>query len=391
MSEPRTADVLVVGCGTMGSLALWRLAKRGARVVGIEQFKPGHSLGSGHGESRIIRTTQYEGGGYVPLVREAFGLWRELEEATGASLLTITGGLMIGRPETGVVRGVLRSAQEAGITHETLTPIQVRDRFPQFRLDADEIAVFDESAGVLDPEKAITTAAAEAVRLGAEIVTDTRVSSIEPGSGEVVVRTADREFRGRHAVVCGGAWNPVLLPSVGGQIVVQRKVLTWFRPDQPSLFTPDRFPVFIWERDRVEWYGLPAPDGRTVKIVMHSGNNPVDADTVDRQIHPSDLGPIGEIVERTMVGVSSEVVRSEVCMYSMTRDEHFMVGTPMAMEGVTFLGGFSGHGFKFASVIGDIAADLALTGRTERLIEGFDPNRFDRPGEGGDRQAEDGD
>lgn len=376
MSRPQVADVLVVGCGTMGALALWRLAKRGAEVVGLEQFKPGHNLGSGHGESRIIRTTLYEGGNYVPLVREAFDLWRELERETGTPILTITGGLMIGRPATGVVRGVLRSAEAAGVTHQTLTAEEIKPRFPQFRLAADEVAVVDETAGVLDPELAIKTAASRAVQLGARIHTGLRVSSIEPAANGVVVRAGEREFQGRHAIVCGGAWNPKLLPSLAGKIVIQRKVLTWFHPHDPALFIPGRLPVFIWERDGVEWYGLPAAGGQTVKIVMHSGNDPVDADTVDRNIHPSDLHLISAIVEGTMQGVDGAVVRSEVCMYSMTPDEHFMVGSPAGAPNVTFLGGFSGHGFKFASVIGDIAADLAQTGRTAHAIESFDPNRF---------------
>lgn len=370
------ADVLVVGCGTMGTLALWRLARRGAEVIGLEQFEPGHNLGSGHGESRIIRTTQYEGGDYVALAREAFSLWRQLERETGTPLLTVTGGLMIGRPGTGVVRGVLRSAETAGVTHQILTAQEIQRRFPQFQLEAEEVVVFDKTAGVLDPELAIRTAAGRAVQLGARVHTGLRVSSVQSGADGVRVRAGDMEFWGRHAIVCAGAWNPKLLPSVAGMIVVQRKVLTWFRPDDPTLFTPTRLPVFIWERGGVEWYGLPAPGGHTVKIVMHSGSDPVDADTVDRKIRPSDLHLIGEIVRKTMHGVGAEVVRSEVCMYSMSPDQHFMVGRPAGLANVTFLGGFSGHGFKFASVIGDIAADLALMGKTQHSIQGFDPNRF---------------
>lgn len=371
-------DVLVVGCGTMGTQALWRLASRGARVLGIEQFAPGHDRGSGHGESRIIRTAYYEGPQYVPLVTEAFGLWRRLEQETGARLLTMTGGLMIGRPDSGLVQGVLRSAREHGLAHEVLDARAVRRRYPQFRLDDDEMAVFEEAAGVLRPELAITTAARRAQELGAGLRTGTRVETITVDeSGRVSVRAGGATFRARHLVVSGGAWNPGLLPPLGASITVERKVLTWFRPDDPALFVPDRFPIFIWEREGTQWYGIPSMDGQTVKLVVHRGGIRSDPDHLDREVHAEDLEPITHLVSRRIEGVAPVVVRSGVCMYSLSPDEHFMIGSPAGMPEITFLGGFSGHGFKFAPVIGDIAADLALERATARPIAAFDPNRFE--------------
>ena len=362
-------------------MALWRLAARGATPLGIEQFAPGHDRGAGHGESRIIRTAYAEGPEYVPLVREAFGLWRRLEEETGTELLTMTGGLMIGRPDTDLVRGALESARVHGLAHEVLDAPAMAARYPQFRLRDDEVALLEADAGFLRPELAIVTAVRRATELGARIVTATRASSISGGDGRhVTVRAARQSYEGRHAIVCGGAWNPSLLPGPASRIVVERKVMTWFEADDAGLFALGRFPIFMWNREGIEWYGFPSLDGATVKISVHLDGTErgagIDPDHLDREASTEDLELVTRVVGAAFPHLRPAVVRSRVCMYALTPDLHFMIGRPAAMPAVTFLGGFSGHGFKFAPVIGDIAADLALEGATARPIDKFDPDRF---------------
>lgn len=362
-------------------MALWRLAARGAPALGIEQFAPGHDRGAGHGESRIIRTAYAEGPEYVPLVQEAFGLWHRLEEETGTLLLTMTGGLMIGRPDTHLVRGALETARLHGLTHEVLDARAMAARYPQFRLHDDEVALFEANAGFLRPELAIVTAARRACELGARIVTGTRVDSISSeGGGAVTVRAGEQAFEGRHAVVSGGAWNPMLLPDPASSIVVERRLITWFEPDDVGLFAPGRLPIFMWRREGIEWYGVPSIDGATVKVSVHlDGKEPgagIDPDQLDREVRDRDVELVTRIVEGAIPDLRPAVARSQVCMYALTPDRHFMVGRPAGMPGVTFLGGFSGHGFKFAPIIGDIGADLALEGGTARSIASFDPNRF---------------
>lgn len=363
----------------MGSMAAWRLARRGAKVVALEQFEPGHDRGSGHGESRIIRTAYFEGPDYVPLVREAFTLWRQLEAETGESLLTMTGGLMIGREDTALVRGVLRSVREHGLAHRILGANEVRQAYPQLGVRDDEIAVFEEAAGLLRPELAIRTAARRATELGAQILTGSPVEALDARGGLLRLRAGGGRLESRRGVVCAGAWSPTLLPGLRLPIRVQRKVLTWFEAEDPPLFATGRFPIFIWERQGLQWYGVPSLDSRTVKVSLHGGGQDAEPDTLDRAPRADDFEPISSVVAETIRGLRPEVARAEVCMYSLTPDEHFIVDRMPDAAGVVLLAGFSGHGFKFAPVLGEVAADLCLTGATERGIEGFRLDRLRLP------------
>lgn len=374
-----TTDVIVVGSGTMGSMALWRLARRGAAAVGLEQFAPGHDRGSGHGESRMTRTAYFEGPEYVPLVQAALPLWRELEAEAGAELLTMTGGLMIGRPDGELVAGALRSARAHGLACELLDPAGAAERFPQHRLAPDEVALWEEGAGVLRPERAIRAAAGRAAALGAELVTGVRVTAIEADGDGVAVRAGDAVYRARRAIVCAGAWVGRLLPAAGLPVAVERQVMTWFPAADPASFAPERFPVFVHERAGRAGYGLPTLDGATVKVAIHHGGAPADPDAVDRTVTDADVAPAAAFVAETLPGLTPVPARAEVCLYTNTPDLHFVVG-PAGPSGVTVVSACSGHGFKFAPVIGEIAADLALDGRTAHDIAGFSPARFSPTG-----------
>lgn len=378
MDESFDADVLVVGLGAMGSMALWRLAQRGASVVGFDRFEPPHALGSSHGESRIIRTAYYEGPGYVPLVREAFDLWRELEADSGVTILTMTGALMIGSPSSDVVAGALASAKEHRLEHEVLDGTQVGRRFARHRLVDDEVAVYEESAGFVRPEAGIGAALGRARALGARILTGHAVERVEPIAGGVQVRAAGRTWRGRHAVVCAGAWNGAgLVDGLAVKLEVTRQCMVWFRPRTPALHASDRAPVFVHDiggSPAQFGYGFPSVDGETVKVGVAARTAPQDPEAIDRAIHPADLDAAADYVRSALPDLDPAPVRAVVCLQENSPDRHFVIGA--VAPGVTVLAGFSGHGFKFAPVIGDIAADLALQGTTTRSIAPFSPQRF---------------
>ncbi len=366
-------DAAVVGLGAMGSMAAWRLASRGARVVGFDRYDPPHAFGSSHGESRIIRSAYHEGPGYVPLVRESFELWRELEQQTGTSILTMTGALMIGPADSEVVSGSLLSAREWDLEHEMLRPADVQRRFPRYRLGDDEIAVYDVAAGFVRPEKGVAAALACAQVLGAEIHTGVAVESTEPG----MVRAGGKTWRARHVIVCAGAWNSTgLLPQLDMDLEVTRQCMVWFRPRTPELHTPDAAPVFVHgnKDTAMHAYGFPSVDGETVKIGVSGDDSPQNPDEIDRVVHPADVEPAVRYVQSFLPDLDPEPVRSVICLQENSPDRHFVIGT--LEPGLSVLAGFSGHGFKFAPVIGDIGADLVLNKGTSRPIEQFDPHRF---------------
>ncbi len=366
-------DVAIVGLGAMGSMAAWRLASRGARVIGFDRYDPPHAMGSSHGQSRIIRSAYYEGQGYVPLVREAFGLWRTLEAESGESILTMTGALMIGPPESELVEGSLLSARKWGLSHAELSPADVHKRYPRYRLRDDEIAVYDAVAGFVRPELAVAAALKLARALGAEIHTGEAVDRVERGA----VRAGSKTWYSEHVIVCAGAWNATgLLPQLDLHLEVTRQCMVWFRPLTPSLHTPEAAPVFVHGTtgDAIHAYGFPSVDGETVKIGVSSESAPLHPDRIDRAVRPKDLAEAARYVKMALPDLDPTPVKSVVCLQENSPDRHFVVG-PL-QPGITVLAGFSGHGFKFAPVIGDIAADLALEGHTARPIEQFEPHRF---------------
>lgn len=372
------ADVAVVGLGSMGSLALWQLARRGVRAIGFEQFEPGHDRGSGHGESRIIRSCYAEGPQYVPLLQAAFPIWRQLEEETGADLLTENGALFLGRLDSGFVEGALATAQHHGLPYDVLQPETVHLRYPPHRLEAGEIGFLDKKAGFLRPERAVSTAAARAAQLGAEIVTSARVESIEERAGAVEIRTGGRTYRAGQAIAAVGAWIDKLLPGLRLPVWVERQVMVWYPARRPEEFSPERFPIFIRDRGAPDltWYGFPTLDGATVKVAIHHDGLRADPDRLDREIHDSDYAAVTALVLKAIPGLEPAPVRGKVCMYTNTPDGHFVIGRPPGIERVIMLGPMAGHGFKFAAAVGSIGADLATEGSTLLPIDAFAPARF---------------
>lgn len=374
----RHYNAIVVGLGAMGSATLYHLAQRGWRVLGLEQFAPGHMRGSSHGDSRIIRETYFEHPLYVPLVQRAHELWRELEERSGSSLMTITGGIMIGPPDGSVVPGTLRSAAEHDLPHEILTPVEVRERFPAFRLAEGLVAVFDPRAGFLDPEacnRAHITVARDA---GAEArFNEPALDWIPDGSG-VRVTTASDTYTADHLVLTAGAWNGELLPDLVLPLTIERQAVFWLEPEvDASDYDPARFPIYAYEyRAGSICYGFPRLPRGVKASVMHDGETVLYPDEVDRTVAESEVNPLLAALRPILPTLSEAPVReSDVCLFTNTPDHDFIIDFHPFCPQVLISSPCSGHGFKFSSAIGEIQAELLAKGKSNFDLSPF---RIDR-------------
>lgn len=366
----------------MGALAAYQLATRGAKVLGLDRYGMAHDRGSSHGASRIIRQAYYEHPSYVPLLCRAYELWRQLERDSGDnSLLQITGGMYLGVPDSDTVGGSLRSATEYNLPHEFLDAKEITRRVPVFQPQAEEVAVSELNAGFVRPERALEACLRQAARHGAKLNFHEPVSSWEAtAQGGVRVTTGAGVYEAAKLILAPGAWAPEMFHDLELPLVVRRHVMAWFNPvGGIDLFLPDRFPVYLWQsRPDCIFYGFPAIDGPGggVKIAMHTGGDLCTPQSIDRAIHPQDEQELREQISSRLPSLNGPLLAAATCMYTMTPDEHFIVGFHPCYPQVAIAGGFSGHGFKFASVIGEILADLALAGETRHPIEFLSPQRF---------------
>ncbi|HEX4665054.1 MAG TPA: N-methyl-L-tryptophan oxidase [Chthoniobacterales bacterium] len=371
-------DVAVVGLGGMGSAILANCAGRGASAIGLEQFERGHELGSSSGKSRMIRKAYFEDPAYVPLVLRAYDLWRELERTTGQELLRITGLLMVGDEAAEVITGAKRAAREHQLPLETLTASEIRARYPMLRVQDNEVGIFENDGGVLDPEKSVQAQLQTASAAGAEARFGVAMKSWEPADDGFVVSLADgTTVESRALVFSVGSWFQAILQKLGVAIQVQRNVQTWFTPASDA-YAAARFPPFLLDRA-----GLPAPlygfpdFGDGVKAAFHSHGDFSAADQVVREVDEKrDIAPIVRAMEAWMPGATATFRAAKPCPYSLTPDGHFVVDRHPDHPRLVLCGGFSGHGFKFAPVIGEISADLALENESRHDIEFLSLRRF---------------
>lgn len=370
-------DVIVVGLGGMGSAAAYRLAERGQRVLGIDRFAPVHNLGSSHGGSRITRQAYFEDPAYVPLLLRAEQLWREVEERSGRSVVHYTGGLMIGRADSRTVAGSLASARQWGLPHEMLDAAALRSRFPTLRPADDEVALYEEKAGYVVPEASVAAHLWLAERAGARLRHEEPVTRWEEVAGGVRVFTGDGVYTASRLVICPGAWAPELLAGLGVPFTVERQVQYWFAPRGP-LEPFVRHPIFVWEADGGrQFYGFPAPDASVgVKVAFFRGGESCTPSTIDRVVHRDEVDAMASFVAPRIPDFAGTFLRAATCMYTNTPDEHFVIARHPGCERVVVACGFSGHGFKFVSVVGEILADLAIDGGTRHPIGLFAPERF---------------
>ena len=372
-------DVIVAGVGGMGSAAVAELAARGARVLGLERSSIPHDTGSSHGVNRIIRLAYAEDPRYVPLLRRAYQRWHELEERLGETILVTTGGLDIGAPDSETVVGALASAREHGLEHELLEADQIHARFPGLELPAELVGLYQPDGGFVLSERAIAGQAALALQAGAEIHGHEAVMSWEARDGGVVVRTAVAQYRARRLVISAGAWVGKLVRSLAPVAVPERRVLLWAGTDRPERFTPQALPIFIMDVEEGLFYGFPEYGIPGLKIgEMRQDRRPVDPDDWDRsRIEPGDEALLRSALSRYLPEANGPALSLKTCMFTMTPDEHFIIDSLPDTPEVVVVSPCSGHGFKFSTVVGEIAADLALEGGTGHDIEMFRIDRFE--------------
>jgi sarcosine oxidase len=355
-------DVIVVGLGAMGSAAVHHLTRRGLRVLGIEAFTPGHPNGSYHGESRVIRLAYWEHPDYVPLLKRAYQLWDELADESGARLLERTGGLFIGEVDGEMIQGTLASVREHSLAYEVLDADTIRRTYPALHARERDVAIFEEPAGFLYSERCVQAHVDAAVRDGAEVrygapVDEWRVS--EDGSVEVV--TQDRRYAADRLVVAAGAWTAKVLRDLDLPLRPERVPMLWFEPRASAeQFALGTFPVWLWDVGEPGlFYGFPQLDWPGVKVARHHSGNFCDPDTIQREMTPGDEVRIRAFLAEHIPLLDGRLTTGRICMYTNSPDAHFIVDRHPECPSVVFAGGFSGHGFKFASVIGEILADLS--------------------------------
>jgi len=353
-------NAIVVGVGGMGSAACYQLARRGQRVLGLERFDIPHDLGSSHGYTRIIRLAYYEHPSYVMLLKRAYELWDDMERRSGKKLLYKTGSIDAGPADSWVFKGSLRSCVEHDLPHEVLTGIELTERFPGYRLPHDLMAVYQPEGGFLLPEKATVAFVQAAQGLGAEIHGREQVLGWEPQGDGVRVVTDRAEYSADSLVVTAGSWEASLLPFLNGLAVPERQVLAWLQPEKPEYFTPERFPVFNALVEEGRYYGFPVFGVPGFKFGRyHHFEEQGRPEFLNREATRVDEEMLREFAARYFPDGAGPVMTLKACMFTNSPDKHFIIDLHPEYPQVSFAAGFSGHGYKFASVIGEIMADLS--------------------------------
>ncbi len=360
----RVFDTIVIGAGGMGSAAIYELARRGRRVLGLEQFTIPHELGSSAGSTRIFRFAYFEHPSYVPLMRLAFERWRALERDFGETLVTVTGGLDLGLPSSRVIRGAKAACRAHRLAHELLDASALARRFPAWRVPPEFEAVYQPEAGFLPADRAIVAHVTLARKLGADVRENEAVRSWSAGADRITVVTAAGTYEAGSLVLAAGAWTSRLLPRLNGLAVPERQVVGWFETAGPH-FALGAFPVFIFECPEMgTFYGFPERGSEGFKIgKFHHRLQTVDPDTIERRVGPEDVGVLTGF-GRYLSSAMGEPIGLKTCMFVNSPDEHFIIDVLPEQPNVVIAAGFSGHGFKFCSGVGEILADLAMGGTT---------------------------
>lgn len=373
-------DAIVVGMGGMGSAAAFQLARRGLIVLGLEAHNLLHDMGSSHGLTRIIRLPYYEHPAYVPLLFRAYELWRELESRTGEQVLFVTGGIDAGSENGRIVQGSLAACKEHSLRHEVLDASQLHERFPGVCLSKDMVAVYSPDSGFVLSERAIALYTRLAIDLGAEVHAREPVVEWEIRPDSVIVRTAASTYSAGRLIVSAGAWTSKLIPSLSKVLQPERQVLIWTRPLRPEIFQLGAFPIFNLQSPEGHFYGFPVYDFPGFKLGRyHHRNEKVDPDAMDRECHPEDEAVLREGILSYFPEANGPTLALKVCLFTNTPDEHFILDAHPESDRVFIAAGFSGHGFKFCSVVGEIMAELATSGATRHNLGLFRLGREFKP------------
>lgn len=371
-------DVIVIGVGGMGAATVAHLADRGVDVLGLERYDIPHDYGSSHGNSRIIRKAYFEDPAYVPLLERAYELWDELEADHDRTLLHRTGSLEVGPPDCSLIEGSTRSCEEHGLEHERLSSDELLERYPAYDVPEEYVGLYQPDGGLLDPEECTVAHANRAHRSGATIRARERIVGWRPTPDDGVrVETVEDAYEADRLVITAGAWAARFVDELADVLVPERQVVGWFQPTAPDRFTPEAFPVWLFEGPEGYFYGFPTHRVPGVKLgKYHHREETIDPDAFEREPKPEDERVLRSFLERYFPEATGPTMRLETCIFTNTPDEHFVIDTLSEHPQVAVGAGFSGHGFKFASVVGEILADLALEGETDHEIGMFSLERF---------------
>jgi sarcosine oxidase len=371
-------DVIVAGVGGMGSSACHHLAKRGQRVLGLDRFDLGHTMGSSHGLTRIIRIAYFEGPQYVPLLKRAAQLWKETGDAAGTQLMYTTGSMDIAPEGEGFVESSRQSCLDHDLTHEVLSRKDIERCYPAFHLTPKHIGLWQPDGGFVASERAIYTHAGMAMAKGAELRFNEPVLSWKPTAhGGVEVTTPRTTYTAGSLVLTAGAWMPELVPALGKAEHIVKQAIGWFGVKRPELFAPDKFPVFILTVDEGNFYGFPLWEHPGFKLGgPHFGREPIDPNDTDRTPSAKQVASIRECLRKYIPDAAGDPLTIKGCMYTVTPDEHFVVDRLPETPQVVAISACSGHGYKFCSVLGEVAADLVTKGETPFDISPFSISRF---------------
>lgn len=381
MQSQRSADVIVLGAGTMGSAAAWALARRGVDVLAIDQFTHYNNMSSHGGHTRIFRHCYFEGERYVPWTLEADRLYSELQNRTGLELQLRVGSIDIGTPTNQHARKSQATAKAYNLPHEMLTGREVTERFPAWNLSDEFEACFDPDGGVLLVENVFKAFRTEIEAAGSRILENTKVTGWSATETGVNVQTDAGTFSGKHLIITAGPWAGKMLSGLNLPLQVTRKPVMWYEVDDTQLYDPHNFPPFVIDCDIEHFYGLPAVGPDSLKMGIHTDMNYCDPDTIQREVTPEDMvPPFVEFVTTMLKHAHPRAVNTGMCMYTMTPDEDFIIDRHPQHANVSLAAGFSGHGFKFATVVGEHLADLAMSASAAN-IPAFAINRFSEIGQ----------
>ena len=370
-------DTIVLGVGGMGSAAICHLATRGQRVLGIDSHDIPNVMGSSHGVTRIIRLAYCEDPSYVPLLRRAFELWHDLEDTAHEQLLITTGSLDIGPEGSMVFQGSLESCELHDLPYEALSGREMNRRFPAYSMPEDLHAVYQPDGGFVLPERSIVAHVNAALTAGAEIHGQERVVAWEPDGEGVRVRTERDTYTAQRLVVSAGAWASTLVPELTSIVQPERQVMGWFQPSDPAMFGPASFPVFNLMAEEGRYYGLPVYGVPGLKVGRyHHLEESIHPDAMDREPNQRDEETLRVLLRRYFPKADGPTMALKTCIFTNTTDEHFVIDLHPEAPQVVLATGFSGHGFKFCSVMGEVLADLAQDGSSQHDLSLFRLDRF---------------
>ena len=381
----RNFDVIVLGVGSMGSSTCYYLASRGYRVLGLEQFDIPHDQGSHAGQSRIIRKAYFEHPDYVPLLERAYENWREIENRSGSQIYFSTGLLYAGKSSDTLIKGVRESAEKYNVKVESLSNSETKDRFPQFQIPEGYEILFEPDAGFVTPERAVLLYVAQAIQAGAHIRTKEKAISWKKTGESITVITSKETYTCKKLIITAGPWASQLIPGFSKHLKVTRQAIAWVNPKESKLFELGKFPCWLID-DHTQhgmYYGFPilpvgkfgAPIG--LKVALHYPGQVSDPDAVNRVPSKDDEETLIEAIHKFLPDGYSSMHVMKTCLYTNTPDENFVLDyLPGYDQQVAIAAGFSGHGFKFVSVVGEIMADLAMKGKTELPIGFLNAQRF---------------